>query len=63
MRYHTAQGQSALDLLQGTASLPGGSGLWNSYNALPYCLGKMGSGSLAMHCDAAWEQGTVELVQ
>ena len=35
-------------LLQCTASLPGGSGHWNSYNTMPHCLGAVGGGTLAM---------------
>ena len=38
----TAWGQWAVQLLQRTASLPGGSGQCNSCNALPYCLGAVG---------------------
>ena len=39
-----------MELLQCTASLPGGSGQWNSCNALPRCLGAVGSANRAMHC-------------
>ena len=45
----TALGQWAVELLQRTTSLPGGSGQWNSCNALPHCLGAVGSGTPAMH--------------
>ena len=49
MHCHTAWGQWAVQLLQYTASLPGGSGQCNSRNALPHCLGALGSGSSVMH--------------
>ena len=39
MHCFTAWGQRAVRLLQYTASLRGGSGQWNSFNALPHCLG------------------------
>ena len=55
MHYLTALGQWAVELLQCTALLPGGSGQCNSNscNALPHCLGAVGSGTPAMHCPAA----------
>ena len=53
----TAWGQRAVELLQCTASLPGGSGQCNSCNAPPRCLGAVGSGTLAMHCPTAWGSG------
>ena len=37
------KGQWAVELLQWPASLPGGNGQWNSCNALPHCLGAVGS--------------------
>ena len=40
----TVLGQWAVQLLQCTASLPRGSGQWNSCNALPHCQGAVGSG-------------------
>ena len=42
---------------------PGGSGKWNSCNALPHRLGAVGSATPAMHCHTAWGQWAVELVQ
>ena len=75
----TAWGQWAVDLLQHTASLPGGSGQWNtcntlphclggsgqwtSCNTLPHCLGAVGSRPPAIHCLTAWGQWAVELLQ
>ena len=44
----TARGQWAVQPLQCTASLPRGSGQWNSSNALPHCLGAVGSGGPEM---------------
>ena len=58
----TAWGQWAVQILQCTASLPGGSGQWNSCNALPDCLGAVGSATPATHCLTAWGQWTVELL-
>ena len=51
-----AWGQWAVDLLQYTASLPGGSGQWASRNTLPHCLWAVGSGPPAMHRLTAWGQ-------
>ena len=45
----TAWGQSAVQLLQCTASLRGGSGQCNSCNALPHCLGEVGCATPAIH--------------
>ena len=42
---------------------PGGSGQWNGCNALPHCLGAVGSGTPAMHCPTAWGQRAVQLLQ
>ena len=50
----TAWGQWAVELLQCTASLPGGSGQFNSCNTLPHCLGAVGSGTLAMRGPTSW---------
>ena len=47
-------GQWAVALLQCTATLPGGSGQWNSCNALPHCPGAVGIDSLAMRGHTAW---------
>ena len=55
--HHTTPHQWAVDLLQHTASLPGGSGQWNSCNTPPHCLGAVGGGPSAIHCPTAW--GTV----
>ena len=52
----TAWGQWAAELLQYTAALPGDSGQWNSCNALPHCLGAVGSGTPAAHRRIAWGQ-------
>ena len=35
-----------VELLSCTATLPGGGGQWNSCNALPHCLGAVGSGAV-----------------
>ena len=39
MHCHTVWGQWAVQLLQSIATLSGGSGQWNSCNALPHRLG------------------------
>ena len=52
----TAWGQWTVQLLQCTALLPWGSVQWNSCNALPHCVGAVGTGTPAMHCLTAWEQ-------
>ena len=75
----TVWGHWAVQLLQYTASLPGISGNWNSChagaslrggrahynscNTLPYCMGAVGSGTLAMHCRTAWGQTAVQLLR
>ena len=56
-------GSEAVQLLQCTAPLPGGSGECNSCNALPHCLGAVGSATPAMHCLTAWGQWVVRLLQ
>ena len=63
MQCLTARGQWAVQLLQCSASLPWGSGQWNSYNALPHCSGAVGSATPAMHCLTAWGQWAVQLLQ
>ena len=50
MHCHTAWGHWAVELLQCTATVPGGSGQWNSCNALPHCLGAVGGISPTMLC-------------
>ena len=57
MHCRTARGQWAVQLLQCTASLPGGSGQWNSCNALLHCLGVVGSATPATHCLTVWGSG------
>ena len=57
------RGQWAVELLQCTAALPGGSGQWTSCNALPHCLGAVGSAIPAMHCLTARGQWAVQLLQ
>ena len=59
----TAWEQWAEQLLQCTASLPGGSGQWTSCYAPPHGLGAVGSGTPAMHCLTAWGRWAVELLQ
>ena len=59
----TAWGQWAAQLLQCAASLPGGSGQWNSRNTPPHCLGGVGSATPAMHCLTVWGQWAVERLQ
>ena len=53
----------AVELLQGTASLPGGGRQWNLCNTLPHCLGAQGSATSAMHCHTALGQWAVELLE
>ena len=68
-----------MEVLQSSASLPGGSGWcnscictarplsgggqWNSSNALPHCLWAVGSGALASHRHTVRGQWAVELLQ
>ena len=52
-----------MELLQRTASLPRGSGQWNSGSALPHCLGAVGGVTPAMHCLNAWGAWAVHLLQ
>ena len=58
-----AVGQWAVQLLQCAASLPGGSGQWNSCNALPHCQWAVGSATPAMHCLTAGGHWAVQLLQ
>ena len=50
----TALGQWAVDLLQNTGPLPGGSGPGTCCNTPPHCLGAVGSGPPSMHCLPTW---------
>ena len=52
-----------MELLQCTATPPGGSGRCNSCNTLPHYLGAVGSVTPAMHCHTAWGQWAVERLQ
>ena len=79
MHGHTACGQWAVKLVQCIATLPAGSGLWNSCNelpqcpgdsglwkgcnALPHCLWAVGGGVAAMHGHTASGQRALELLQ
>ena len=58
-----ACGQWALELLLCTATLLGGSGLWNSRNAPPHGLGAVGSGTPVMHYHTPGGQWAVQLLQ
>ena len=53
----TAWGQWAVQLLQRTASLPGGSGQCKSYKALHHYLGAVAGATPATHCLAALGSG------
>ena len=57
------RGQWAVELLQRTATPPGGCGQWNCCYALPHCLGAVGSGTPAVHCLTALGQWVVQLMQ
>ena len=52
-----------MKLLLNTATLPRGSGQRNSCNALPHCVGVVGSATPAMHFHTTWGQWAVELLQ
>ena len=52
-----------MELLQRTASLPGGSERWNFRYARPHFLGAAGSAAPSMHCHTAWGQWVVEHLQ
>ena len=62
-RWASFPGDGRLLLLQCTASLPGGSGQWNSCNAPPHCLGAVGSATPALHRLTALGQWAVTLLQ
>ena len=51
------------ELLQCTATRHGGKGQCNSCNALPHCLGVVGSATPAIHRLTAWGQWAVQLLQ
>ena len=59
----TASGQWAMQLPQCTATLPWGSGRWNSCNALPHCPGAVGTAAPAMLCLTAGGQRAVQFLQ
>ena len=48
--------------MERTALLPGGIGRCKSCNALPHCLGAVGSGTPVMHCLTAWGQWALLVV-
>ena len=52
-----------MQLVQCTASLPGGSGQRNSCNTQPHCLGAVGRATPAMYCLNAQGQWAVGLLQ
>ena len=52
-----------MQLVQCTTTTPRGSGQCNLCNALPHCLGAVGSATPAMHCHNAYEQWAVQLMQ
>ena len=53
---HTASGQWAVELMQDIASLPGGSGQWDSCNTLPHCRRAVGRTTPSRHRLNAWGQ-------
>ena len=55
-------GEWPVQLLQCTASLPRGSGQWNSWNTLPHYRGAVGNGTPAIQCLTAWGQWAVQLL-
>ena len=55
----TARGQWAFDLLQHTAPLPGGSGQWTSFNALPTAWGQWAV--VLLQCTAPLPGGSGQL--
>ena len=62
-QWAVGSGQWAVQLLQCSATLPGGSGQWNSCNALPHCPWAVGSGAPAVHRHTAWGQWALKLLQ
>ena len=52
-----------MEFLRHTAPRPGGSGQWDSRNALPHYLGVVGSGTPATHCPIAWVQWAMPPLQ
>ena len=56
-------GSEAVQLLQCTATSPGGGGQWDSCNTLPPCLGAVGSATPAMRCHTGWGRWAVELLR
>ena len=62
MHCHTARGQWAVELMSCTATPHKGSGQWNPCNALPHCLGAVGSGTPPINCLTTfghWARGLV----
>ena len=59
---HTAWRRWAAELLQRTASPPGGCGQCNSCNTPPHCLGAVGRATPAMHCHTAQGQWAAQLL-
>ena len=62
-RAHEAVAAQREKLLQRTASVHGGSGQWNSRNAVPHYLKGVGSETRAGHCHIAQGQWAVEVLQ
>ena len=58
-------GAVGIGLLQGIATLPGSSGQWDFFMAMPHCRGAMlwSSETPSMHCDTAGEQWAEGLLQ
>ena len=52
-----------MEFLRHSAPRRGGSGQCNFRNALPHCLGSVGSGTPTTHCVTAWGQWAVEPLQ
>ena len=60
---HTAWGQWAVQLPQCSAAMPRGSGQCNSYNAMPHCLGAVGSAIPSINYHIASGQSAVGFLQ